>query len=72
MAERTASDTHDPAVHFSACKQDDFQGKEQGPSEHYKAAQKILLQLHRYLAALVIVLLALHLIFPSALYYIFD
>ncbi len=40
MAERTASDTHDPAVHFSACKQDDFQGKEQGPSEHHKAAQK--------------------------------
>ena len=38
----------------------------------YRKKKKILLQLHRYLAALVIALLALHLIFPSALYYIFN
>lgn len=38
----------------------------------YRKKKKILLQLHRYLAALVIALLALHLIFPSALDYIFN
>ncbi|WP_051188407.1 hypothetical protein [Proteocatella sphenisci] len=35
----------------------------------YLKKKKIFLQLHRYFAALVIMLLALHLIFPSALNY---
>ena len=41
MAERTASDTHDPAVYSRTRKQDDFQGEKQGPSEHHEAAQKM-------------------------------